>query len=140
MRKKAIVAMSGGVDSSVAAYLMQQAGYEVSGAIMKLFDTNSAQNEKGKLRGTDNIEDARKVADRLGIELGVFDMRPEFRAEVIERFIAAYEGGQTPNPCVFCNKKLKFEDLYNKAASLPDEINPGADDDGLTPLFRRGMN
>ncbi|MBP3896154.1 MAG: tRNA 2-thiouridine(34) synthase MnmA [Mogibacterium sp.] len=132
MRKKAIVAMSGGVDSSVAAYLMQQAGYEVSGAIMKLFDTNSAQNEKGKLRGTDNIEDARKVADRLGIELGVFDMRPEFRAEVIERFIAAYEGGQTPNPCVFCNKKLKFEDLYNKAASLPDEINPGADDDGLT--------
>ena len=129
MKKKAIIAMSGGVDSSVAAYLMQEAGYDVSGAIMKLFDTEPAGKEsagaeseagavadaKGKLRGTDNIEDARRVAERLGIELGVFDMRREFKDAVIERFVAAYESGQTPNPCVFCNKRLKFDELYDMA-------------------------
>ena len=104
--KKAIVAMSGGVDSSVAAYLMQQAGYEVSGAMMKLFDSDS----------TVNLDDANRIADKLGIELNLFDMQDSFRDEVIDKFVAAYERGETPNPCVFCNKRLKFDELYRLAA------------------------
>ena len=121
MGKKAIVAMSGGVDSSVAAYLMQKAGYDVSGAIMKLFDTEDKAS-KGELRGTDNIEDAGKVAKNLGIELGVFDMRQEFKDTVIDRFVEEYESGRTPNPCVFCNKRLKFEELYNIASGGEDAV------------------
>lgn len=100
--KKALVAMSGGVDSSVAAYLMQQAGYEVTGVMMKLFDNS----------GSDNADDARKVAERLSSGFEVFDMRSDFRSEVIDKFVAAYERGETPNPCVFCNKRLKFDELY----------------------------
>ena len=100
--KKAIVAMSGGVDSSVAAYLMQQAGYDVTGVMMKLFDNG----------GNDNADDARKVAERLGAGFEVFDMRSDFRDEVIDKFVASYERGETPNPCVFCNKRLKFDALY----------------------------
>ena len=99
------MAMSGGVDSSVAAYLMQQAGYEVSGAMMKLFESDSSVN----------LDDANRIADKLGIELNLFDMQESFRDEVIDKFVAAYERGETPNPCVFCNKRLKFEELYRLA-------------------------
>lgn len=107
--KKAIVAMSGGVDSSVAAYLMQQAGYEVTGVMMKLFDSEN-----------NNAEDARRVAEGLGADFELFDMRDIFRSEVIDKFVSAYERGETPNPCVFCNKRLKFEELYNLGAESLD--------------------
>lgn len=107
--KRALVAMSGGVDSSVAAYLMQQAGYEVTGVMMKLFDSEN-----------NNAEDARRVAERLGAGFELFDMRDIFRSEVIDKFVSAYERGETPNPCVFCNKRLKFEELYNLGAESLD--------------------
>ena len=107
--KRALVAMSGGVDSSVAAYLMQQAGYEVTGVMMKLFDSEN-----------NNTEDARRVAERLGADFELFDMRDIFRSEVIDKFVSAYERGETPNPCVFCNKRLKFEELYNLGAESLD--------------------
>lgn len=107
--KRALVAMSGGVDSSVAAYLMQQAGYEVTGVMMKLFDSEN-----------NNADDARRVAERLGADFELFDMRDIFRAEVIDKFVSAYERGETPNPCVFCNKRLKFEELYNLGAESLD--------------------
>lgn len=107
--KRALVAMSGGVDSSVAAYLMQQAGYEVTGVMMKLFDNEN-----------NNAEDARRVAERLGADFELFDMRDIFRSEVIDKFVSAYERGETPNPCVFCNKRLKFEGLYNLGAESLD--------------------
>lgn len=107
--KRALVAMSGGVDSSVAAYLMQQAGYEVTGVMMKLFDSEN-----------NNAEDARRVAERLGVDFELFDMRDIFRSEVIDKFVSAYERGETPNPCVFCNKRLKFEELYNLGAESLD--------------------
>ena len=115
--KKAIVAMSGGVDSSVAAHLMQQAGYDVTGVMMKLFDNG----------GNDNADDARKVAERLGAGFEVFDMRSDFRDEVIDKFVASYERGETPNPCVFCNKRLKFDALYEygkEAVSEGSEEQP----------------
>ena len=104
--------MSGGVDSSVAAYLMQQAGYEVTGVMMKLFDNETDEGE-GKVAGSDNAADAKRVADKIGAGFEVFDMRSDFREEVIDKFVEAYERGETPNPCVFCNKRLKFEALYN---------------------------
>ena len=115
--KKAIVAMSGGVDSSVAAHLMQQAGYDVTGVMMKLFDNG----------GNDNADDARKVAERLGAGFEVFDMRSDFHCEVIDKFVASYERGETPNPCVFCNKRLKFDALYEygkEAVSAGSEEQP----------------
>lgn len=107
--KRALVAMSGGVDSSVAAYLMQQAGYEVTGVMMKLFDSEN-----------NNTDDAQRVAERLGADFELFDMRDIFRSEVIDKFVSAYERGETPNPCVFCNKRLKFEELYNLGAESLD--------------------
>ena len=110
--KKALMAMSGGVDSSVAAYLMQQAGYEVTGVMMKLFD-NRINEGGGKLPAVDNASDAKRVAEKLGASFEVFDMQSDFREEVIDKFVEAYERGETPNPCVFCNKRLKFEALYN---------------------------
>ncbi|MBR2674658.1 MAG: tRNA 2-thiouridine(34) synthase MnmA [Mogibacterium sp.] len=117
MNKKAIVAMSGGVDSSVAAHLMQQAGYEVTGVMMCLFDNDDElRNEEGEKKIADNSGDARKVTDRLGIDFKLFDMREDFREEVIEKFVRAYESGQTPNPCVFCNRRMKFEELYRLGA------------------------
>lgn len=109
MTKKALIAMSGGVDSSVAAQLMLNAGFDCVGVTMKLFgeeDTNQG------------IEDARKVAQRVGIPFHVADCSPAFRQEVICRFISAYENGCTPNPCVDCNKHLKFGQLFDVAHSL----------------------
>ncbi len=89
--------MSGGVDSSAAAVCLQKAGYECMGATMLM------QNE-----GVDGTEDARAVAETLGMKFSVLDVRDEFRKEVIDEFIASYLRGETPNPCIICNKKLKF--------------------------------
>jgi len=126
MKRKALVAMSGGVDSSVAAYLMQQAGYEVTGVMMKLFDNSN----------TDNAEDAKKVADKLGAGFEVFDMRSDFREEVIDKFVAAYERGETPNPCVFCNKRLKFDALYNYGLKSLFESAQSAETDAFNKIDR----
>ena len=108
MPMKALIAMSGGVDSSVAAKLTIEAGYECVGCTMKLFDADTAGN----------TEDARKVADSLGMPFHVFDLRDLFRCSVIDRFVEAYSSGRTPNPCIDCNKNLKFGGLMQKADEL----------------------
>lgn len=124
LNKKALIAMSGGVDSSVAAYLIQQAGYSCAGANMRLF-TNADIAADDKADDDDNsccsaadAEDARQVAARLGMPFYVFNMADKFRAAVIDRFIAAYQAGETPNPCIDCNRYLKFEGLFEKALTL----------------------
>ena len=114
--KQALVGMSGGVDSSVAAYLVREAGYETTGATMRLFDNETIGISDKTCCSLSSIEDACAVANKLGINYVVYDMRPDFRREVIDRFVRAYEQGSTPNPCVACNKYLKFDRLYELAA------------------------
>lgn len=103
---KALIGMSGGVDSSVAAFLMKEAGYECLGATMRL------------LPEADGAEDARKVAQRMGMPFYEFDLAGEFRAEVMESFVRCYRCGLTPNPCIECNKHLKFGKFLEKALAL----------------------
>lgn len=105
--KKALIAMSGGVDSSVAAYLAQQNGYACIGATMQLIDSS-----------TGSTEDARNIADRLGIPFYVLDFQNSFRHHVMDAFVADYEAGRTPNPCVVCNRHLKFGALLDKASEF----------------------
>ncbi len=116
MRKQALVGMSGGVDSSVAAYLVREAGYDVTGATMRLYDNETIGITDKTCCSLSSIEDACAVADKLGIAYVVYDMRQDFRCDVIDRFVAAYERGSTPNPCVACNKYLKFDKLYELGA------------------------
>ncbi|MCR5207921.1 MAG: tRNA 2-thiouridine(34) synthase MnmA [Eubacterium sp.] len=116
--KKAIIAMSGGVDSSVAAYLMKTSGYECIGATMKLYD-NEAVNLSDKSCCTEeDVADARAVAEKLGIPYYVFNFKDEFEKKVIENFISVYERGGTPNPCIQCNRYLKFEKLMTRMREL----------------------
>lgn len=114
--RQALVGMSGGVDSSTAAYLVREAGYEVTGATMRLFDNETAGINDKTCCSLSSIEDACAVANRLGINYVVYDMRSDFRHEVIDRFVDAYEHGSTPNPCTACNKYLKFDRLYELGA------------------------
>ncbi len=109
-----LIAMSGGVDSSAAAYLMQQAGYDCAGATMRLCDHALL----GYTESGNAIEDARSVASRLGMPFHTFDNTADFRAQVVERFIHCYEQGGTPNPCVDCNRHLKFDIFLQKALSM----------------------
>ncbi len=102
--KKALIGMSGGVDSSVAAHLTALAGYHCIGAMMQLH--------------TNDASDAKSVADRMGIPFYVFDFSEEFRQQVMDTFVSAYEQGLTPNPCVVCNRHLKFDAFLQKALDL----------------------
>jgi tRNA-specific 2-thiouridylase len=117
---KVLVAMSGGVDSSVAAALLKDKGYEVSGIIMKI--CNEADFPASGFRHScygpgeeEDIEDARKVAEMLGIPLHVFDLIDEYKAEVLDYFIRGYQSGRTPNPCLICNSRIKFGALFDRA-------------------------
>lgn len=114
MDKKTLIAMSGGVDSSVAAYLMQTAGYDSMGATMRLYDKFPENDE----RNLNDIRDARNVCEKLGMDFEVFDFRKEFKKRVIDSFISAYENGATPNPCAVCNKYMKFGMLLDKAIDI----------------------
>lgn len=107
---KALIAMSGGVDSSVAAYLMKKAGYDCIGATMRLLDGGKSL--------PDIYSDARAAASKLGIEYNIINFSDDFYKEVIGRFIDSYERGETPNPCIECNRYMKFGKLLEYAKSL----------------------
>ena len=117
--KKALIAMSGGVDSSVAAYLMKEHGYDCIGVTMKLFQNEDAGvSRKKSCCSLDDVEDARSVAHNLGMPYYVFNFTADFKKQVMDRFVAAYENGATPNPCIDCNRYLKFNSLYHRAEEL----------------------
>ena len=120
---KALIGMSGGVDSSVAALLMQEAGFECIGATMRLYDGQAAPAGEGKTCcSLDDVEDARSVAHRLGIRHYVFNFTQEFRQEVMEKFARVYYQGGTPNPCIDCNRYLKFGKLLQRAEELGCDV------------------
>lgn len=113
---KALIAMSGGVDSSVAAYLIRQQGMDAVGCTMKLYDNEDAGVPKeNTCCSLDDIEDARSVAYRLGMSYYVFNFKDDFKEKVIDNFICCYENGMTPNPCIECNRYLKFNKLMERA-------------------------
>lgn len=121
MSIKAMIAMSGGVDSSVSAALMLKAGYDCIGVTMKLYSKpdNMEDDVTGKTCcSLDDVEDARAVAQKLGMPYYVFNFQDDFSEQVIARFIDTYENGGTPNPCIDCNRYLKFDRLYNRAKTL----------------------
>lgn len=110
--------MSGGVDSSVVAGLLHEAGHEVIGATLQLYDHGAAVSRKGACCAGQDIHDARRVADTLGIAHYVIDAKARFRQAVIDDFAASYASGRTPVPCVRCNQTVKFTDLMQLASDL----------------------
>ncbi len=115
---RVVVAMSGGVDSSVTAALVKEAGYEAVGITLQLYDHGAAVGRKGACCAGQDIHDARRVADRLGIPHYVLDYESRFRAAVMDDFADSYLKGETPIPCVRCNQRVKFRDLLETAREL----------------------
>lgn len=120
MKKRVVVGMSGGVDSSVAAWLLQEQGYEVIGVTMQIWqdedDDTAAQN--GGCCGLSAVEDARRVASVLGIPYYVMNFKREFRAQVMDYFVRSYREGRTPNPCIACNRYVKWESLLKRSLEI----------------------
>lgn len=117
-RKKVLIGMSGGVDSSVAAYLLKEQGYEVIGATMRLWTYSDGCPSHEGCCAESAVEDARRVCDRLGIEFYVMNFKDLFREKVVDYFVREYTNGRTPNPCIACNKYLKFDALLKKALAM----------------------
>lgn len=141
--RRILVAMSGGVDSSVAAALLAEAGHEVIGATMKTFCYAETPTHSRTCCGLDGIMDAKRVADRLGVPHYVFDVEEEFTRDVIDDFVSEYARGRTPNPCVRCNSNTKFGDLLKRGRALGCDaiatghyVRVGKDPGGGTALFR----
>jgi tRNA-specific 2-thiouridylase len=120
-RRKAVVAMSGGVDSSVAAALMKDDGYDVTGIMLKLWRGAAANNESGCC-SLDAAEDARRVAQVLDIPFYVFNFADRFEETVVANFVAGYAAGRTPNPCVDCNRWVKFSALLERARAVGADV------------------
>lgn len=117
-RQRVLLGMSGGVDSSVAGYLLREQGYDVIGVTMKVWPQDCISRAEDKCCGPQAIADARGVAHSLGIPHYVVDEADQFERLVIDYFSSEYQAGRTPNPCVMCNEKLKFGNLWSKAAAL----------------------
>lgn len=118
-QEKALIGMSGGVDSSVAALLMQRSGYSCIGATMRLFSNDIlGQDQESTCCSLDDVEDAKAVARRMGMPHYTFNFQDDFREKVMDPFVRAYESGLTPNPCIDCNRHLKFEHLLRRALEL----------------------
>ncbi|MFD3156457.1 tRNA 2-thiouridine(34) synthase MnmA [Haloimpatiens sp. FM7330] len=118
-KKKVVIGMSGGVDSSVAAYLLKKAGYDVTGIMMKLTpDINEYEECETSCCNLSAVNDARRVADILDIPFYVMNFKKEFGSQVIDYFVNEYMQGRTPNPCIACNKYVKFDSFLTKARAL----------------------
>lgn len=117
MKKRVLLGMSGGVDSSVSAVLLLEQGYEVIGATMKLWDPKDSE-EESTCCGLDAVNDAKRVCYKLGIPHYTLNNKEDFKCHVVESFIKEYENARTPNPCVECNRYLKFGAFYKKAKEL----------------------
>lgn len=117
-KKRVVIGMSGGVDSSVAAFLLKEQGYDVIGVTMKVWPQTCISRAEDKCCGPQAIADARNVAHSIGIPHYVMDEAVPFQEQVIDYFASEYQAGRTPNPCVMCNEKLKFGNLWDKARSL----------------------
>lgn len=123
MCSKVMVGMSGGVDSSVAAKLLLDMGYNVTGVTLKLFSNDDIYNEQNNITSKtccslSDVEDARKVAYKLGFDHLVFNFKDDFKTSVINHFIHSYLNGKTPNPCIECNRHIKFDKMLNRAETL----------------------
>lgn len=141
---RALVAMSGGVDSSVAAALMVESGYDVTGVMLKLWRGEAANSASGCCN-VGAAEDARRVADKLGIPFYVLNLAARFEETVVADFDAAYAMGRTPNPCVRCNQWIKFDALLDRAEALDADVLVTGHYarlrwDGAAWALRRGMD
>ena len=133
---RVVVAMSGGVDSSVAAALLAQAGYDVVGITLQLYESGATTARKGACCAGADIHDARRVAEQIGIPHYVLDYESRFREAVVDRFVDSYAAGETPIPCVECNKSVKFTDLLRTA----DELGAACLATGHYVVSRAGPN
>lgn len=119
-KKRVLLGMSGGVDSSVAAYLLKEQGYEVIGVTMQIWPEEKEENDQpeNSCCSLSAVEDARRVANHLDIPFYVMNFKDYFQEKVIDYFVKEYQGGRTPNPCIACNRYVKFEELLRKALQL----------------------
>jgi len=115
--EKVLMCMSGGVDSSTAASMLVDKGYDVVGINLKLIDSQGDQESKSCC-SLDDVEDARNSAFKLNIPFYVLNMKKQFNDKVIEHFINSYKAGLTPNPCIECNRNIKFDEVFKKADQL----------------------